>query len=146
MKKTFILAHDIARQGAIDYVRTAPAGYRVTVQPPQKSRDQEERYHAMIGDIAEQWRFCDRKWNAEDMKRLCIDQFRRDTVKDDDLGPVWAEMGAIDMAPSLDGSGVVALGAQSRRFPKKLATAFIEWLFALGAEHQVRWSDEARAA
>ena len=146
MKRTFILAHDMARRGAIDCVRTAPAGFWVVVKPPLKSREQEERYHAMIGDIADQWQFCGRKWEEEDMKRLCIDQFRRDTIKDTDLAPLWAGIGTVDMAPSIDGSGVVALGVQSRRFPKKLAMAFITWLEALGAEHDVEWSPPRRAA
>lgn len=140
-KRRYILAHAVARQRAVEDVRAAPEGYVVTVQPPAKSRAQEERYHAMIGDIAAQWRFCGRTWNPEDMKRLCIDQFRRDTVRDDDLGPLWADMGTVDMAPSIDGSGVVALGVQSRSFPKKLAIAFIEWLYALGSEHEVQWSE-----
>ena len=30
-KRLFILAHDIARQRAIDAVREAPAGYAVTI-------------------------------------------------------------------------------------------------------------------
>lgn len=141
----FILVHDIARQRAVECVRNAPHGFVVTVKESAKSREQEEKYHAMIGDIAKQWHFLGRKWNAEDMKRLCIDQFRRDTVKDPDLAESWASMGSIDMAPSLDGSGVVALGVQSKRFPKKLAAAFIEWLYALGAEHSVEWTEPKRA-
>ena len=48
--------------------------------------------------------------------------------------------------PRIDGSGVVALGTQSRRFPKKLASAFVEWLYALGAEVGVRWSAAAPVA
>ena len=94
----------------------------------------------MLGDIASQWKFCNRTWDAEDMKRLCLDQFRRDTIKDTDFTDAWKDMGVVEMAPSLDGTGVVALGIQSRRFPKKLASGFIEWLMALGAEHDVRWT------
>lgn len=146
MKKTFILAHDLARRGAMEYVKNAPAGYWVTIKPPLKSREMEEKYHAMIGDIAEQWEFCGRRWDAEDMKRLLIDQFRRDTARDEDLAPLWREMGVVEMAPSIDGSGVVALGIQSRRFPKKLASAFIDWLDAFGAEREVRWSEPRKAA
>lgn len=141
-KKTFVLAHDVARRGAIEYVRNAPAGWSVVIRPPLKSRDQEEKYHAMIGDIAKQWKFARRYWDADDMKRLCIDQFRRDTIEDSEFAELWRAMGSIDVAPSFDGSGVVMLGVQSRKFPKKLASAFIEWLFALGAEQGVMWTDD----
>lgn len=108
---------------------------------PAKSRDQEQKYHAMIGDIARQYEHCGRKWDADDMKRILLDQFRRDTIKDTDIAPLWAGMGGVDMAPSFDGSGVVMLGVQSRKFPLKLAIVFIEWLDALGAELNIKWSE-----
>lgn len=142
-RRVFVLAHDQARRNAAAFVAQAPEGWRVTVEPPRKTRDQEERYHAMIGDIARQWQFCDRTWDAESMKRLLIDQFKRDTINDPEFRDLWKQVGAIDMAPSIDGTGVVALGVQSRRFPKPLATAFITWLFAFGAEVGVEWSNEA---
>lgn len=106
-----------------------------------KSREQEKRYHAMIGDISRQFQHCGRRWDAEDMKRLLIDQFRRDTKDDPALKEHWARVAPLELAPSLDGTGVVMLGVQSRRFGKKLANAFIEWLHAFGAENDVRWSD-----
>ena len=140
MKKVFILAHEEARRRCMAAVWDSPDGYKVTLSPPAKSRDQEEHYHAQIGDIAKQWRFCERLWDAEDMKRLCLDQFRRDTIKDPAFIDAWASMGQISMAPSIDKSGVVALGIQSRKLPKVLASAFIEWLYALGAEVGVTWS------
>lgn len=141
MKQRFTLVHAEARRRAAEAVRTAPDGYVVTISEQVKSRLQEERYHAMIGDIAKQWLFHGRYWDPEDMKRLLIDQFRRDTVRDPDYAELWKEMGQIDMAPSIDGTGVVALGVQSRRFPKRLAIVFIDWLDAFGSEREVQWTD-----
>ena len=46
----------------------------------------------------------------------------------------------ITVMPSLDGTAIVALGEQTRKFPKKVASAFIEWLNAWGAENDVRYS------
>ena len=143
MKRVFILRDEVVRRRCQEAVWDSPDGFKVTIQEPAKSRDQEEKYHAMIGDIAKQWRFCERKWDAEDMKRLCLDQFRRDTIKDPDLADEWASVGQIDMAPSLDKSGIVALGFQSRRLTKRLASAFVDWLYALGAEVNVVWSEGA---
>ena len=118
----------------------------VRISLASKSRAQEARYHAMIGDIAKQYQFCERLWDADDMKRLLIDQFRRDTKHDLDLTVEWAGMGFTEMAPAFDGSGVVMLGIQSRKFPKKLATSFIEWLYAFGAklEKPIVWSEPER--
>lgn len=139
-KRTFILVHPEARRRAHQAIDEANDGFRVIVCEPLKSRDQEEKYHAMIGDIAKQWEFCGRKWNSEDVKRLCLDQFRRDTINDPDLSDEWSKMRLVDMAPSIDKTGVVALGVQSRKLTKKLASAFVEWLYAFGAEIEVSWS------
>jgi hypothetical protein len=109
---------------------------------PDKSREQEQKYHSMIGDISRQFQHCGKKWSADDMKRLLVDQFRRDTIFDSDIRPLWDSMGVIEMAPSLDGSGTVILGVQTRKFPMKLASIFIEWLLAFGAEINVQWSNE----
>jgi hypothetical protein len=145
-KRPFILSHDMARANAKRAIDEAPAGHWVTVSEPRKSREQEERYHAMLGDLAAQWTLHGRKWDAESMKRLCIDQFKRDTIKDPDFSELWKAMGDIEIAPSIDGSGIVALGTQSRKFPKKLATAFIDWLGALGAEVDIEWTEPLRQA
>jgi hypothetical protein len=140
-KRLFILSHDLARANAKRAIDEAKDGFWVTVSEPRKTRDQEAKYHAMLSDLAEQWTLHGRKWDLESMKRLCIDQFKRDTIRDPDFADLWRELGAIEMAPSIDGSGVVALGTQSRRFPKKLAVGFIEWLYALGAEVGVIWTE-----
>lgn len=136
--RTFYLAHDQAKAGAKRAIDDPMyAGWKMRLTPPAKSRDQEEKYHAMIGEIADQFLFCGRLWSAEDMKRLLIDQFKRDTINDPELKELWASMGNTDMAPSLDRSGVIVLGTQSRKFPKELAIAFIEWLYAFGAQNDV---------
>jgi len=115
-RRTYVMP--IGRANALAAVQEATDGQVVTVSDPKKTRPQEERYHAMLGDLADQWTLHGRKWDEESMKRLCVDQFRRDTAKDPELGPLWDEMGTVEMAPSIDGSGVVALGWQTRRFPK----------------------------
>ena len=51
-------------------------------------------------------------------------------------------MGHVEMCPSIDGMGVVALGVQTRKFGKKLGSVFIEWLYAFGAENDIKWRDQ----
>lgn len=120
--------------------------YRVTIDDPlpAKSRAMEAKYHAMIGEIAEVWEHFGRKWDAADLKRLLLDQFRRDTIKDPAFQQLWWSMGEAQMVPSIDGSGFVMLGVQSRKFPAKLAAGFIEWLYAFGAELKIEWSNEVK--
>lgn len=51
-KQKFILAHDIARQRALEAVKSAPVGFSVTVQEPSRSTDQNSLTHAFYADLA----------------------------------------------------------------------------------------------
>jgi hypothetical protein len=93
-----------------------------------KSRHQEEKYHAMIGEVAKQAQHLGAKWDAESWKRLLVDQF----CKDNGL-----KTGAV--IPNLSGDGIVQLGLQTRNFTKEQASEFVEWLHAWGAEHGVTY-------
>ena len=98
------------------------------IQQTPKSREQEEKYHAMIGEIAKQAEHLGAKWDAESWKRLLVDQFLRENGK-----------GGNRVLPNLDGTGIVQLGFQTRRFSKEQASEFVEWLLAWGAEHGITY-------
>jgi hypothetical protein len=98
------------------------------IKDATKSRDQEEKYHAMIGEIAKQAQHLGAKWDSESWKRLLVDQF----CKDNGL-----KTGAV--IPNLAGDGIVQLGMQTRNFTKEQASEFVEWLHAWGAEHGVTY-------
>jgi hypothetical protein len=98
------------------------------IKDATKSRHQEEKYHAMIGEIAKQAQHLGAKWDAESWKRLLVDQF----CKDNGL-----KTGAV--IPNLSGDGIVQLGQQTRKFTKEQASEFVEWLHAWGAEHGVTY-------
>lgn len=134
-KRKFILAHPEARQRAIHAVSEAPVGFSVTIAPPVKKREQEEKYHAMIGDIAAQVEYAGRKWSADDMKRLLVDEFAEEMRQAGT--PLHHDSRVV---PSFDGRRIVQLGIQTREFRVKEASDFIEYLFAFGAQHDVVWS------
>ena len=91
-----------------------------------KTREQEEKYHAMINDIAKQAQHLGAKWSSEDWKRLLVDQFLREEAN---------IQGKI--IPNLDGTGIVQLGFQTRKFTKEQASEFVEWLYAWSAENGI---------
>jgi hypothetical protein len=91
-----------------------------------KTREQEEKYHAMIGDIAKQAQHMGAKWSSEDWKRLLVDQYLREV--ENIQGKV---------VPNLDGSGIVQLGFQTRNFTKEMANEFIEWLYSWAANNGI---------
>lgn len=113
----------------------------IEVKPPLKSREQEQHYHAMIGDISRQVKFYGQLRDADRfVKRILIDAFKHETKDDPEFTEEWRKFGELELVPALNHSGFVALGEQSRSFSVKLAAAFITWLGAFGAEHDVKWS------
>jgi len=104
------------------------AGRKLTleVKDASKSREQEEKYHAIIGDIAKQAQHMGHKWDAESWKRLMVDKYLRET-------------GFMNspIIPNLDGTGIVQLGYQTRNFSKEQASEFVEFLLAWCAENGI---------
>ncbi|NYT67951.1 recombination protein NinB [Pusillimonas noertemannii] len=137
-KQVFQFRHEAARRNAAQFCMTAPEGWFARFDAPKKSRDQEEKYHAMIGDIARQVDLLGERRDVEDAKRLLIDAFSRVMTA---AGTPLRQRSRI--VPSLDGSGFVQLGVQSRRFLVGEASEFIEYLYAFGTEHSVRWSEKS---
>ncbi len=110
-------------------VKTAlSAGKKLTleVKDASKSREQEEKYHAIIGDIAKQAQHMGAKWDTEDWKRLLVDKFLRETGFKN--SPI---------IPNLDGTGIVQLGFQTRNFSKEHASEFVEFLLSWCADNGI---------
>jgi hypothetical protein len=108
--------------------KTLNSGKHLTmeIKLASKSREQEEKYHAMINNIAKQAQHLGAKWSSEDWKRLLVDQFLRET---DDIQS--------KIVPNLDGSGIVQLGLQTRKFTKDQASEFVEWLYSWSANNGI---------
>lgn len=140
-KRTFILVHNQARANALQAVKDAPDGFAVVVSEPTKKRIQEEKYHAMIGDIAKVCVFMSNKQHPEDWKRLLVDSFAKAMR---DAGTWLHHDGRV--IPSLDFERVVQLGIQTKDFTVKEAAEFIEYLYSYGAENGVVWSEPMERA
>lgn len=141
MKRLFIYdpaneRREVALGLAMDCARQWGGRATITVADPAKSRPQEEKYHAIIGEIAAAERLYGKKLSPESWKRLLIDAFKHATKDDPDLNAEWDKFGGVEVLPALNHPGFVMVGEQSRKFSKKLASAFIEWLLAFqsGAE------------
>ena len=141
-KQTIFLIDKQRKNYAKELIDQAPEDYVCEIKPRVKTRDQEEKYHAMLGDIARQCKQFNQHFSLDDWKRLCVDMFRRDCIENDidKLAEYWRK-NEFKVVPSLDGKGTVILGMQTRVFPKYVAMAFIEWLYAFGADRDVKWKD-----
>lgn len=107
---------------------------RMEIKAESKSREQEEKYHAMIGEIAKQAQHLGAKWSAEDWKRLLVDLYTKER---------GIHSGKI--IPSLDGHGIVQLGLQTRNFSKEEAMEFITFLEAWGASNGIIFKNSPQA-
>ena len=94
MKSIFILAHDQARQNALQGVKTAPQGYVVEIRPKTRSLEQNALLHAFIQQIAKSVIWAGSLREVDTWKRLLTAAWLR------------ARGEPIEMLPAIDGNGV----------------------------------------
>lgn len=131
-KRVFFFAHQDARRRAAAFCMDAPADWVAEIREPAKSRDQEALYHSLFAEIAKTRKFMGQRQDAETWKRLLVDAFARIKDAEGDSLP-----GHGKIIPNLDNTGFVQLGVQTRRFSKRHASEFIEFLHAWMANSEV---------
>jgi hypothetical protein len=105
--------------------------FDLEVRPASKTREQEKKYHSMIGDIAKQAQHLGSKWDLESWKRLLVDAYCKET-----------QIKTLMVIPNLAGDGIIQLGFQTRKFTKEQAIEFVEWLTAWAANNGVQLNDQ----
>ena len=120
MKQTFILAHPIARQRAIDAVKQAQEGFVVTVAEPTRNLEQNAALWAILHEISEGVDWHGRKLSPEDWKNVFTASLKR-----------------MDVVPNLEGTGFVALGQSTSSMSKREFSDLLELANAFAAERIV---------
>jgi len=124
-KQTFIMAHPVARQRAVQAVQNAPGGYAVTVGEATRSLDQNAAQWPVLQAFADQlqWPINGRmEWLLkEDWKDLLTAAFKQELAR---------------VAPGLDG-GMVLLGQRTSKFGKKQFSDWLEFLHATAVARDV---------
>ncbi len=116
------------RSEAADWLAKAPIGSRVTFKGPTRTLPQNDRMWAMLTDIVKQKKEIDgRTFATEEWKAIFMEALGHEQR----------------FLPSLDGKRFVPLGQSSSDLTKEDMSDLIEYLFAWGAENNVRWSDPA---
>lgn len=121
MKRTFILAHEQARQNAIRYIADAPAGYCVTVAEPTRTLEQNALMWPLLQKLADQVVWYGVKLSADDWKDLLTASLRKQRS-----------------APGLDG-GFVVFGERTRTYSKAEFSELLELIYAFGAQQGVQF-------
>lgn len=132
-KLTFELRSPIHQQNAIQAIQQILPSYEkpiiVTIQERNRSIDQNRKLWACLGDVSRQVEWHGRWLDTESWK--CI---------------FTAALKKQDVVPNLNGDGFVVLGQSTSKMRVDEFAELLELIQAFGAEHGVRWSDEARLA
>lgn len=126
---TFRVFSEATRQRLLDAIRKAALPFIAELDEPRRTGEQNKKMHAMLTDIARA-KPQGRVYDTEVWKCLFMDDL--------DFKPRWV--------PSLDGQSVVNTGYRSSRLNKTQMSDMIEAMYAFGAEHGVRWSNQKEDA
>ena len=120
-----VLANDIFRQRAIDWIRKAPKDTRVEFKDPKRTLDQNSRMWAMLTDVSTQVVWHGVKLSPDDWKLVFLDGLKRE----------------LRLVPNIDGNGFVNLGRSSSDLSKEEMADLFELMEAFGATHGVEFHD-----
>ena len=120
-----VLANDIFRQRAIDWIRKAPKDTRVEFKGPKRTLDQNSRMWAMLTDVSTQVVWHGVKLSPDDWKLVFLDGLKRE----------------LRLVPNIDGNGFVNLGRSSSDLSKEEMADLFELMEAFGATHGVEFHD-----
>ena len=121
-KRLFVLTDDSVRRAAVACVVEAQKGWRVRVEPPKRTMDQNSLIHPVIGNLA---RTLVRPTDTESLRQLrylLLEQWRHETGRP----PMFQR--------SFDGQRWVSVDKGTSDLDKPDCSEFIEWLVATEAE------------
>ena len=129
-RRTFILAHAIARRLAAECCMSAPDGYMVMVQEPTRSLEQNAKFHALCSDIAQSgMEWAGKKRTSSQWKVLLVSAHA-----------VATNDGA-EIVPGIENE-FVNLRESTALMSKKRGASLIEYTLAFCACHDIKLSAE----
>lgn len=125
-RQVMIIASPSHRVRAVNMVQNAPDGYIVEVKPKTRSLEQNRMLWACLDDVAKQV-----VWHGYKLSRNEWKDFFTATLK------------GCKIVPNMESSGFIAVGGKTSDMNKREFCDLINLIYAFGAEHCVRWSDDA---
>jgi hypothetical protein len=130
-RRSFVIISEAVRERAIEWLRQLPLKSVVrTDDKPTRSGAQNDRFHAMIDDVAAQiqWRDVFQrpiKMTRENWKRFFLQMFKRETL----------------IVPNEDGTGFYDLGVRSSELSVSEMSDCMELIAAFGAQRGVKFKE-----
>jgi hypothetical protein len=126
MTRALIVLHDNAdRAKARRWADGIPLGSRIEFKAPKRTLPQNDRFWAMLTDIAQQKTYHGLKLTTEDYKLLFLDALKRE----------------VRIVPNLDGSGFVNLSKSSSDLSKSEMSDLMEIVTEWGVRNGVTFTD-----
>jgi hypothetical protein len=123
-RQNFILVNDRVRGNAIAALRDAPADWRVKIEPPLRTMDQNAKMWAMLADVARA-KPEGRDWVPETWKAAFMHFLGHQ----------------IQFAEGLDNTGPFPVGFRTSRLTVRQMIDLIDCIYAYGNEHDVEWTE-----
>ena len=120
---SFVLAHDVARQRAVEAVKTATQGFSVKVAEPSRSLEQNAALWPLLQAFSTQ-----KQWVVNgSLVSLSPDEWK-------DLLSASFSGEALRMAPLVGSPGMVVLGLRTSQMGKRRFSDFLDFINATAAE------------
>lgn len=120
---SFVLAHDVARERALQAVQAAPMGFSVRVAEPTRSVEQNAALWPLLDafSVQKQWPVNGALMtlSAEEWKDLLSASFAQEQMR---------------MSPLVGGPGMVMLGLRTSGMGKKRFSEFLEFIHSMAVE------------
>jgi hypothetical protein len=132
-KRLFVLAHPEARRRAVECVQRAPDGYTVRIAPPNRTSEQNAKFHALCSDIARAGvTWAGAKRTAEQWKVLLVS------------GHAMATKEGCEFVPGLEGE-YINLRESTALMSKRRGSSLIEYAVAFCAANGINTGEETTA-
>ncbi len=129
-RATILVRSDSDRLRAAAWAQKAPYGTRIEFKESKRSTLQNARFWAMLTDVARQLTWHGVKLSPDDWKLVFLDALKRE----------------VRMVPNVDGNGLVNLGRSSSDLSKAEMGDLMTIIEMFGAQHGVKFQDDAEAA
>lgn len=132
-KRIFILRDKDRRLRAARFaVEECPADWQVTFSEPNRNSSQNARLHAMLGDVARQCEWMQKKRTPAQWKVLMVS------------GHAVATKAGAELVPGLEGE-FVNLRESTAAMSVRRCASLITYIQAWGDMNGVEWSEDSRA-
>lgn len=124
-RATIILRGAADRARAIKWISGAPGGTRLEFKQSKRTLPQNDRFWAMLTDVASQLAWYGKRLTPDDWKLVFLDTLKRESR----------------IVPNINGDGFVSLGRSSSDLSKGEMSDLMEIIAAFGAQHGVKFHD-----